>query len=65
MLTNLSLILFFQKGKQASDTKWRQAILEFSKDVTNIIIEGVVGPGYQGDIAIDDVTLTAKDCGKG
>ena len=30
-----------------------------------VVIEGVVGSGYRGDIAIDDVAMTSGSCGQG
>ena len=30
-----------------------------------IVIEGVVGSSYRGDIAIDDVAMAAGTCGQG
>ena len=34
-----------------------------SKTSYNVIIEGLRGSGYQGDIAIDDVSFTEALCG--
>ena len=30
-----------------------------------IVIEGLVGSGYRGDIAIDDVAMTSGSCSQG
>ena len=51
-LTNLLYLLFqdFRAGSQR---------------YIKVVIEGTIGNGYNGDIAIDDILLTDYSCGSG
>lgn len=38
---------------------WRRAEIHLASNVNfQVVIEGLSGPGFQGDIAIDDVSFT-------
>eukprot|EP00795_Rhopilema_esculentum_P012712 gene12712-3431_t len=43
--------------------KWRKAVIDLSKQYSpfRVVIEGVRGVSYQGDIAVDDISFT-PDC---
>ncbi|XP_075906564.1 MAM domain-containing glycosylphosphatidylinositol anchor protein 1 isoform X2 [Nelusetta ayraudi] len=42
---------------------WRKAFIDFSPvGPFQVVFEGIRGPGYEGDIAIDDVSITIGKC---
>ncbi len=46
-----------------TDQTWRQAQVPISGSQSGaIIIEGIVGNGIEGDIAIDDLSVTRGQC---
>lgn len=56
-----SNVVWSKSGNQGD--VWRYATVTVtSKDDFNIVIEGVVGSSFTGDIAIDDVKVVANDC---
>lgn len=55
--TDRSQCLLFALGQQGDF--WRRAEIPLNSTVNyQVVIEGTSGPGYQGDIAIDDVSFT-------
>ncbi|XP_063416377.1 titin-like [Mytilus trossulus] len=63
--SNVSSPIWFRKGKQGNRWKMGQFEIpgdETTKSVTNVVVEGVRGPDYSGDIAIDDIFLTSGSC---
>lgn len=55
--TDRSQCLLFALGQQGDF--WRRAEIHLNSAVNyQVVIEGMSGPGYQGDIAIDDVSFT-------
>nr|XP_023684225.1 MAM domain-containing glycosylphosphatidylinositol anchor protein 2 isoform X1 [Paramormyrops kingsleyae] len=64
-----------QKGQAASDSpiwtlsgnqgdRWRQAKVNIHPTSSfQMVLEGIRGPGIEGDIAIDDVTIEEGECG--
>ena len=52
-----SFCVSIHKGEQGD--MWRRAEIPLVSAVNfQVVIEGISGPGYQGDIAIDDVSFT-------
>lgn len=55
--TDRSQCLLFALGQQGDF--WRRAEIHLNSAINyQVVIEGMSGPGYQGDIAIDDVSFT-------
>ncbi|XP_076071096.1 uncharacterized protein LOC143042581 isoform X2 [Mytilus galloprovincialis] len=66
--SNFSSPIWSRQGKQ--EKRWKMGQFEIPGDettqsVTNVVIEGVRGPTYSGDIAIDDIFLTSGSCKQG
>ena len=62
LLSGGNKTLFWSKTGPQGD-KWQAARRTISSNIDyQLIIEGVTGNGYQGDIAIDDVSLTNSSC---
>ena len=53
----------FDTGDQRNEWRFIQLTFKAAHDY-QIIVEGVCGANYQGDIAIDDVLLTTGSCPK-
>ncbi|KAH3887672.1 hypothetical protein DPMN_011690 [Dreissena polymorpha] len=53
--------VFSQSGTKGQD--WKSALVTITSAVQyQLVIEGVVGGGYLGDIAVDDITMTTGTC---
>ncbi|XP_060594504.1 MAM and LDL-receptor class A domain-containing protein 1-like [Ruditapes philippinarum] len=54
----------FVQSQGTNTSTWQRECIQITKMSSNmkIVFEGVVGSGYQGDIAIDDVILDHGDC---
>ena len=62
LIKTLSLYLTAVPGLQ-TNSQWREGQVTISGSQSgNIIIEGIVGTGIQGDIAIDDLSVTQGAC---
>ncbi|XP_052230823.1 MAM and LDL-receptor class A domain-containing protein 1-like [Dreissena polymorpha] len=60
--TSSNKTLFWSKSGTQGDA-WNQAQRTIVSNIDyQLIFEGIVGSGYQGDIALDDVTTTAGQC---
>ncbi|XP_053398184.1 MAM and LDL-receptor class A domain-containing protein 1-like [Mercenaria mercenaria] len=64
MRTNTSVdIPLFTKNHSMSTNKWIKAVISKIAPVDyQVILEGVVGKGVKGDIAVDDISLTKEMC---
>ncbi|KAK0068562.1 MAM and LDL-receptor class A domain-containing protein 2, partial [Biomphalaria pfeifferi] len=59
--TSMNMLFWFRQGTQGK--QWNQANIHFTISSSyKIFIEGVVGSGPKGDIAIDDITVTSGNC---
>ncbi|XP_041365734.1 MAM and LDL-receptor class A domain-containing protein 1-like [Gigantopelta aegis] len=54
--------LWTRVGDQGPDWKYAQIHLQKIIGSTSIVIEGVTGPSFDGDIAIDDITMNVDHC---
>ncbi|XP_071956932.1 MAM and LDL-receptor class A domain-containing protein 1-like [Antedon mediterranea] len=64
LVTNIESAPLWTKSGDLND-QWRFTQISVSAaHQYQIIIEGVVGSNYQGDIAIDDVEITTGSCGR-
>ena len=62
-LTNPSLVSRIWTRTGTHGNQWRQAQLTLSStQIFTLVFEGVRGQSYQGDIALDDITLADGKC---
>lgn len=56
------------KRTTSQGLSWWKAQISWSSDpsdpITNFVLEGVVGSGTKGDIAVDDISVTSGPCSK-
>ncbi|XP_055010948.1 MAM domain-containing glycosylphosphatidylinositol anchor protein 1 [Boleophthalmus pectinirostris] len=60
-ITSVDTVLWSKSGHQGPD--WRKAFFDISPSGPfQIMFEGIRGPSFEGDIAIDDVSITLGKC---
>lgn len=52
-----------QSGDKGDRWSYGQLPVVSPKETYRVVIEGVRGNGYRGDIAIDDITFKQQNCG--
>ncbi|XP_078695245.1 uncharacterized protein LOC144924164 [Branchiostoma floridae x Branchiostoma belcheri] len=58
---NLGTAVWTVTGNQGD--QWNQAQISIANsDTFKVVFEGIRGTGYKGDIAMDDITVSAGDC---
>ncbi|XP_047128245.1 MAM and LDL-receptor class A domain-containing protein 1 isoform X1 [Hydra vulgaris] len=61
MVQNKSTAVWTKSGTQGQ--KWKHAVIHLtSASKFQVVFEGIVGPSYRGDIALDDLSLTEGSC---
>ena len=60
--SSLGRPVWTKSGTQGN--KWNPGETNIPASTTsfNIVVEGIVGPGYRGDIGLDDIQLVAGPC---
>ncbi|KAG7237850.1 hypothetical protein INR49_031744, partial [Caranx melampygus] len=60
-IASVDTVVWTKSGDQGSD--WKRAFFDISPSGPfQIVFEGIRGPSYEGDIAIDDVSITIGKC---
>ncbi|KAJ7991261.1 hypothetical protein DPEC_G00295490 [Dallia pectoralis] len=60
-IASVDNLVWSLKGNQSSD--WKQASVNYSPSgAFQVMFEAIRGSGYEGDIAIDDVSVTKGKC---
>ncbi|KAH3887690.1 hypothetical protein DPMN_011708 [Dreissena polymorpha] len=60
--SNLGSAVWTRVGTQGNQWNLGQTDLPASASTYNIVFEGVGGPGYRGDIALDDIRVLPGSC---
>ncbi|WAR02787.1 MLRP2-like protein [Mya arenaria] len=63
--SNLGSAVWTKSGTQGNLWQQGQATLVSKTSTYNIAFEGIVGPGYRGDIGLDDIKLITGACPSG
>ena len=61
-LSILIFCFFISIGNQGNSWSEASATVPVSTGTYQIVFEGIVGNGYQGDIAIDDYSIVTGSC---
>lgn len=60
--SRLNSAIWKKIGTQGNQWNFGQTNLPSSVSSYNVVFEGIVGPGYRGDIALDDIQMVQGQC---